>query len=102
MDQLQGLIGETPRVVHAIATQMRDDKGNASYAVVAFIRHSQPAARCAMVESETSVMDAAKGMKTTLSQFGIEWNGEFRFVTRQELDTLKAEAAPATGSIIAS
>ncbi len=102
MHELHGLIGESPRVVHAIATQTRDEKGLPTYVIVAFIRNSVPEARCALAESEASVHDAAKGLKDTLSKFGIEWNGQFRFCTPEELAKLKAEAQPPPGPIVAS
>ena len=102
LDKLNGLIGESPRVVHAIATQTRDEQGNPTYVVVAFIRSPVPAARCAVCEDEQSVHGAAKGLKDTLAKFGIEWSGAFKFCTPEELAKLKSDAQPSPGPIIAS
>lgn len=103
MAQLNGLIGESPKVIHAIATQTRDEQQQPMFVVVAFIRNSVPHARCAVTESQTSVHDAAKGMRDTLLQFGIAWDGHFKFCTPEELARLKAEATPpASGPIVAS
>ncbi len=104
MRALNGLIGEAPKVLHALATQSRDEKGVPTFIVIAMIRNSEPKARCALCESETSVHDAAKSLRDTLMRFGISWDGSFRFCTPEELKRLpgEAQAPQPTGPIIAS